>query len=660
MAVRARWRDTGKSKSPRRTHHFTILVILPLLASFALAVVGCRSGTHDSGPTTSERNVILQTPIVPQASLSAPIQLEPLSPNHSPDPRSRKETHPDTERLLKMVSLTDNRVLSADTLDLDVIGENAHFGVRHAGVNPDLFRDLSQAELLILAMQHSEVIRSLGVRVLNSPNSVTTTYDPAIRATDPFFGPAAALAEFDSQITSSLTTQNNDRVFNNATLGGDVQELVQDYAELNSTWRKRNTWGTQFELGSVYTYDSNNRTGNRFPSYWETQLEFGVRQPLLQGAGRQFNLIAGPNARPGFNFSNGLWIARINTRISQADFNIALRDYFLELYTAYWDLHRQYAVYDAAVQAREVAYNIWQTVLSKKQSGLMGGEAYKEAQSRATYYRYTREVQAALGGGDGTVGLYSAERTLRRLIGLPPTNLELLRPVDSPAEARFEFDLPTSVAKALTHRSELSRQRLELQNRNLKLLAAKNFMLPQLDLIGRTRLRGFGDDLDGDGARFSSATDDLLSLDHQEWQFGVEMGVSPQRRQAKAAIRNASLQLQRERSVLREQERAVAYEVEEAIAEIQSAYVTMQSSIARVDAGQQRLESSEALYAAGKIQLEFLIDATEELVRSRNQLAVDRSRYSLALVRISRTTGTLLSDLGVHSSPCGSATEAVH
>jgi outer membrane protein TolC len=602
-------------------------------------IIGCRSGKQGSGATDGEHQVTLQTPII--AGTTA-------APQEPPPPSN---TNPDITRLLQMVSLKQDAELPPP-ISFGHQADGQSNAVRHAGVAPDQFRDLTQAELLTLALQHSDVIRSLGVRVLSSPGSVSTSYDPAIRNTDPFFGPSAALAEFDSQLASSLTTQNNDRVFNNATLGGDVQELVQDFAELNSSWQKRNVWGTQLEARSIYTYDSNNRSGNSFPSFWEMQAEFGVRQPLLRGAGRQYNLIAGPNARPGLNFSNGLWIARVNTQISQTDFDIALRDYFLELYTAYWELHRQYTVYVTTVEARDTAHEIWQTVRSKKLSGLIGGEAYKEAQSRATYYRFEGDVQAALGGGNGSAGLYSAERTLRRLIGLSPTSSELLRPVDAPAEARFEFDLSNTVSKAIAHRSELCRQRLELQNRNYRLIAAKNFMLPQLDVIGRTRVRGFGDDLAGDGPRFSSATDDLLSMDHREWQFGVEMGVSPLRRQAKAAIRHATLQLQRERAVLHEQERAVAFEVEEAIAEIQSAYLTLQNSLARVEAGGERLASSEALYDAGKLQLEFLIDATEELVQSKTQLAINRSRYSLSLIRISRTTGTLLTDLGVHSANC--------
>jgi len=593
----------------------------------------CRSASrHEPGEVT------LQAPITSTVLLDDPPQ---------PTESQTDTTNDDTDRLLKMVSLgtsSKSPMPAAEWVDA------SRPSIRHAGVAPDKFRDLTEDELLVLAINHSEVIRSLGVRVLNSPQSITTRFDPAIRASDPFFGPAAALAEFDSQVSASLLSQNNDRVFNNATLGGDVQELVQDFAELNTAWQKRNTFGTQFDIRSIQTYDSNNRAGNRFPSFWETQLELGIRQPLLRGAGREFNLIAGPNARPGLNFSNGIWIARINTRISQADFQIALRDYLMDLYTAYWDLRQQYAVYENVIEARDVAYGIWKTVESKKLSGLIGGEAYKEAQSRATYFRFQRDVESALGGGNGSSGLYVSERNLRRLIGLPPTDRELLRPVDPPASARFEFDLTTSVATAITHRTELCRQRLELQQKNLRLIAAKNFLLPQLDLIGRHRIRGFGDDLGGGGDRFASAADDFYSAEHQEWQFGVETSVSPPRRQARAAVRNAALEIQRERAILLEQERGVAYEVEDAVAEIQSAYLMLQSSRQQVTASQHRLESSQTLYDAGKLQLEFLLDATEQLVRARTQLAIDQSRYSLSLVRLSRTKGTLLSDVGIN--PC--------
>ena len=283
--------------------------------------------------------------------------------------------------------------------------------------------------MIALAVAHSPVLRPLGLRILESPESATTIYDYAISINDPFFGPQAALAEFDSVLSGSVNTQNNDRVFNNATLGGDVQELVQDLVSFEYGWQKRSTRGGVWEINRLTGYDSNNRVGNRFPSYWETQLQAGVRQPLLRGAGKQFNLIAGPNARPGFNFSNGIVIARLNNRINQADFEIELRRFIEDLIAAYWDLDRHYRNYASVQEAQLLAYKTWQSVLAKSRADLAGGEANKEAQARADYYSYCREVQVALGGQNGQGGLYVAERRLRRLIGLPVVDGQLLRPV---------------------------------------------------------------------------------------------------------------------------------------------------------------------------------------------------------------------------------------
>lgn len=524
---------------------------------------------------------------------------------------------------------------------------------RDATEDPDSFRDLSESEMLSIALQHSPVLRPLGLRILANPASASTIYDTAISASDPFFGPDAALAEFDAVLSASVNAQNNDRVFNNATLGGDVQQLVQDLVTVDTGWQKRSTSGAIWELNGLRGYDSNNRVGNTFPSYWEAQLEAGVRQPLLRGAGREFNTIAGPNARPGFNFSNGIVIARLNNKISDAEFKIQLRGFVQDLYSAYWDLDRHYRNYTNLVQARELAYRTWQSTLAKMQANLSGGEANKEAQARAKYYSYRREVQVALGGQGGQDGLYVAERRLRNLIGLPIVDGELLRPVDDPLAARVVYDFDLLVSQAMCQRTELARQSLRVRQQQLRLVAAKNFLLPQMDLIGRYRLRGLGDDLTGDGPRFSSAYQDFFSFDHQEWEFGLEMGVVAHRRQARAAVRHATLQVNRERSVLEEQRRAVQLELSDAFAEVASSYASMESSIAQVDAAQERLDASTALFEADKIQIEFLLDAQEELLRAQLQLSTDMARYTVSIVAVNAAVGSLLDDIGIYVQQTG-------
>ena len=508
-------------------------------------------------------------------------------------------------------------------------------------------RPITEGELIQLALQHSPVLRPLGIRIIENPESATTVYDSAITSSDPFFGPQAALAEFDSVLSAGITSQNNDRVFNNATLGGDVQELVQDFTTATAGLRKRSQYGTTFEFSSDHQYDNNNRSGNRFSNYWETQMLAGVRQPLLRGAGREFNLIAGPNAQPGFNFSNGIWIARLNDKISEADFEIAVRSFVRDLYSVYWDLKRQYRNYESLLEARDLAYRTWQSVLARSDARLEGGEASKEAQARAKYYRYCRESEIALGGGPGESGLLNIERTMRRLAGIPAEDGMLLYPTDPDPDAAFTFDTDRLIARAMSRRTELSRQSIKVQQQRLKLVAAKNFLLPQMDLVGRYRLRGFGDDLTGSGERFRSAYQDFFSLDHQEWEFGVEMGVVAGRRQAKAAVRNAKLQLIKEQSILREQQRTIEFQILETISEVRSAYESMRYSRLQAEAARDRLDASEVLFDHDKILIEFLLNAQEELLLADQNLARDRARYSLALVSVGAESGSLLSDVGI-------------
>ena len=524
---------------------------------------------------------------------------------------------------------------------------------RDAGADPNQFQFVSQQDVLRHAFSHSPVLKPLGIRILRNPAAVATIYDRSISASDPFFGPDAALAEFDSILTSSINAQNNDRVFNNAILGGDALELTQDLINMNAGVQQRARNGGVWDFTVQTLYDNNNRAGNLFPNYWETQFVAGVRQPLLRGAGREFNEIAGPNAQPGFNFSNGIIIAQLNTQISGIDFCIALHEYVRDLHLTYWELVRHYQTYQDVVAARDLAYRTWQSTRAKLESKLVGAD--KEAQARARYYRYVREVQIALGGSAGRPGLYQAERQLRQMIGLPIIDQNLLKPVETPSIAKHVFEYDETVSTALASRPELRRQETKVQQQRLRLVAAKNFLLPQLDLIGRYRIRGFGDDLAGGDTRFASAGRDFRSMDHQELEFGIEMGVVQGRRQARAAVRNAQLQLTKEQALLLEQNRAVEQEIGDAVAEVSSSYLAMQTSTQQVEAAMDRLEASQAVFEMDKIQIEFLLEAQEELLITQQQLAADQLRYATSLVNLNYVTGRLLCESGVHVSThkCG-------
>ena len=124
--------------------------------------------------------------------------------------------------------------------------------------------------------------------------------------------------------------------------------------------------------------------------------QLAILQPLLQGAGVQFNRTAGPDAAPGVYF--GVLIARVNTDISLADFEIGVRNLVADVETQYWELYFAYRDLQAKLDARERALDTWRWVRAQFDAGRSGGEAEKEAQAREQYFRLHEEVQNALAG----------------------------------------------------------------------------------------------------------------------------------------------------------------------------------------------------------------------------------------------------------------------
>ena len=212
-------------------------------------------------------------------------------------------------------------------------------------------------------------MRDLGGRVVSAPDLARTNYDPAIQETDPRFGVDGALSRFDAVLGSGIFWEKNDRVFNNLLLGGGVNQFQQDRGVYRTEIRKRAATGSQFAVRHNVDYDANNAPFNLFPSAWNTNIEAEVRQPLLQGAGLAFNRIAGPDARPGFYYQNGLLLARVDTDISLADFEEGVRNLVNDVENAYWDLYLAYRDLDAKVDARDNALRTWRMANELLQQG---------------------------------------------------------------------------------------------------------------------------------------------------------------------------------------------------------------------------------------------------------------------------------------------------
>ena len=535
---------------------------------------------------------------------------------------------------------------------------------------PQKYNDMRLEQVIQTALANSRVLRDLGGVVLKSPSASRTTLDPSITESDPRFGTESTLAAFDPVLSASEFAQKNNRALNNVFFGGGTRLLQQDADVAQVSLSKRTATGGTLSLTNNTSYDSNNAPGNEFYSSWNTNVEASVRQPLLAGAGVDYNRIIGPNGIAGL--PSGVLLARINSDASLADFESGVRNFVSDVENAYWDLYFAYRDLDAKVKARDASLEVWQSYAARQEAS--GEDRTLLAQEQ--YLRLDEQVQNSLTGKQNfgtrtsngtqggtfqaTSGVHVAERRLRLLMGMPITDHQLLRPSDEPKITEVVFDWDTVVCEAMTRRPELRRQKLKIQRREMELLATRNFLKPRLDVTGQYRIRGFGHDLSG-GSVFdpngttplgvsqsgSNAVSTLVGANYQEYQAGVEFSMALGMRQAHAAVHTAELTLARERVVLAEQERQVIHDLTNAKAEVDRAYSVAQTNLMRFRTTSKLVDLLLEKGKGANPELDRLLFAQSQLVNAESSFFLAQVEFEVAMKNLYYERNSLLDYYGM-------------
>jgi outer membrane protein TolC len=529
--------------------------------------------------------------------------------------------------------------------------------VSEADVN---YVDRTLDDVLREALQHSSVLRDIGGVILRAPDTIRTVLAPRIQESDPRYGMEASLSAFDAQLAATAMFNSNNRIYNNPITAGGTAAFMQDLNDYQVELSKRTATGSVLSVRGVNNYDSNNAAANTFYSSWNSWVEGEVRQPLLQGAGLEFNRIAGPGSTPGVY--NGILIAKANADINQHDFTIALTDFISNVENAYWDLYLSYRELDARKKAMEQALVIWNEARELERKGSI--KAAEEALARQQYYQLKSEVDEVLSGRilpgtqvrngatGGTLqsggGVLAAERRLRLLCGLPASDGSLIRPSEEPTMAHISFDWESSLYEAMTLRPEIQKQNISLKKRELELLAARNFVNPRLDAVGRYRVRGFGHDLIAGGNQTgtapASSIGNLATTDHQEWMLGVEYTVPIGYRKAHAAVDHAELMVARERMIMKEQQREIVSHLSGAVADVARAFQAVQNNLNQYLAAQNYFSALEnQKHEQGmEVEPDRLLDAQRRLVNAEIQFFRARAEYAVSLKNFQYEKGALL------------------
>ena len=530
--------------------------------------------------------------------------------------------------------------------------------------------DLTLEECVSIALQNSKVVRTLGgLTPIGFADSLAgrtagapTVYDPAIMETSPSGtatagplvqrvtagqagGVESALADFDAQvrITGSqpggAILNRSDRTLNRLIPGAEeaFPSVSNRYdGGLRTDLTKKTATGARFSVANVTDYGrwaGEGLGGQATRSSWTTALEVRWDQPLLRGRGTMINRIP-------------IVLARINTDISLSVFESSVRNMVLDVERTYWDLHLAYRSLETAKIGRDSAHVLWKQVYEKRLEGVAPKQ--EEAQVREQYFSFRASVEQSLRD------LYDQEARLRWLMGLAAADGRFIRPIDEPTMARVDFCWNSIRTETLVRSPELRQKKWQIKQRELELISAKNQLLPQLDVGVLYRWVGTGDDLFGSHdpetpgiLAGTSAVRQLADGDHQEAGFFFNFAMPVGFRSALAGVRNAQLQLVREKAQLEDTELNEIHLLNQVVRHLDANYILAETHFNRWAAAEVEVEAAEAQFQFGRVTLDLVLEAQRRRAQAHVDYYIALIEYNKSLADIHYRKGSLLEYNGI-------------
>jgi len=448
------------------------------------------------------------------------------------------------------------------------------------------------------------VANNLDVRVAGFGPSIESTRTVEAEARfDPTFFTNMQYEDRDEQQISVFFSQQNGEIFTAQT---GVRQILQS--------------GGQAELRYEGSHTKVSGSAVNPNPFYESDLVLQITQPLLRDFGINVN-----RAR--------IVISRNNQRISLLDFRKQLEETATDIERTYWqlvqserdvriaeDLLRQ-TIRTAEILAKRMGQDVTRVQLSQANASVES--------RRAILVRSRSRVR-------------DLSDQLKRLMNdpsLPIASNTLILPATPPIEEPVRFDLDDQIDTAMEFRLELGQQQFRIDNAQTASEAAKNNLLPQLNLIGQIGTQG------ADGS-YDDAVSNQLDFDHISYTAGIQFEIPIGNRAARATYQRSLLQRQQAMVQYQNLVEQVSLDVKTALREVDTTWDEMVARRTARFAEEDSLKAIDQREAAGEpltptfVQLK--LDTQGRVAAARSSEVEAISNYNIAMARLEQSKGTLL------------------
>ena len=433
-------------------------------------------------------------------------------------------------------------------------------------------------------------------------------------------------ADFDSLAFIEAKFANTNEPVGSALTTGDASTRFRDETLSSSLGvRKKTRNGGSLELVQRGGFQDNNSTFLIPNPQGTSRLELNFTQPLLRNRGRAVN-----NTR--------VLLAQIDLQVSKSKVRDDLENHLLDVTGTYWDLYQARADWLQRSRLLEGAKKLYEILQARQ-----GVDSHRRQVLRARAAVESR--RSSLIRAEARVR--NAQAQLKVLTGdlrLAQAASVELTPQDVPLSYPIEVSTRQATITALQQRNDIAASIREIQAVSARVGAARNQVLPRLDLILGTYVAGLDSGTDTFGAVWNQFSDGGAS-----YAAGLLFEIPVANRANRARLARNQWEMKRVLYEFQQSTEVAFAEVEIAVRETRATFEEMATKKQSVVASEneviylhQRWELLPDPNESPVLLMEDLLDAQQRLADEERAFVQAQVAYAMSWVKLRKATGVLL------------------
>lgn len=433
--------------------------------------------------------------------------------------------------------------------------------------------------------------------------------NPRLRALDI----EAAGADFEPEFSAEYMAHYNAETAVSGLAGANVSKARD--IDFSTGVSGKFITGTEYTLEFITERYKSNSSFQSINPYYASEPKLTITQPVLKDAGIAVN-------------KADIVIAQNNEAISEEAFKRAVIDVVTRAKSAYYNYIYYRDSYFIAASSLKRAKSLLSINKVRYDKGLISSVDLLETETAVL-----QREKAILSAESSLKRAEDELKLVTNLVDDPSLWNAEIKALDMMEYKKEEPGLATSLQNAFIYRPDYKEAQVDLKNRDIRIMTAKNALYPEVDLIGSFGLNGLGKDY-GDSL-------DKIGYDYKDWSLGVKFTM-PWGSGDRAKYQQIQLEKAQALIVFKRLEQNIILDVRDRVREMDIQSRQVSASELSMEKEKLNYGAQKERYSAGQVSTHDMLDYQDTLAQAELDFTKALVDYNIAGINLEKSEGLTL------------------